>query len=72
MRVKMRDRSWADQMVAAHLGIAVRGGRDTVPPVDPDRMSDDQLEATIQRFRMLGIIDEGEEQEPRRIVDASS
>jgi hypothetical protein len=59
MRIKTRDRGWADQMVAAHLGIAVRGGsgRDQVP-LDPTRMSDEQLELAVNAFRRAGVLDE--------------
>jgi len=57
MRVKMRDRGWADQMVAAHLGIAARGsGREPVP-LDPARMSDEQLELAVESFRRAGLLE---------------
>jgi phage terminase small subunit len=58
IRVKHRDRNWADQMVAGHLGISVKGNSREPTPLDPAQMSDEQLEVTIAAFKRVGIIDE--------------
>jgi hypothetical protein len=58
MRVKMRDRGFAEQIVAAKYGFVVRGGSGRETPLNPEHMSDEQLELAVNAFRRAGVLDE--------------
>lgn len=45
VEVKMRDRSWAEQMLARHAGLF--NEREPIHEFNPDRMSDEQLDSVL-------------------------
>ena len=53
--MKLRDRSWAEQQLARHAGLF--NDRVPIEEFDPDRMTDDQLTATLVALAERGSIE---------------
>ena len=72
MRIKMRDRGFAEQIIAAKYGFSIRGGSGRDAPLNPEHMSDEQLELAINAFRRAGVLDGDDEYKEGVIADAGT
>lgn len=55
IEMKFRDRSWAEQQLARHAGLF--NERAPIEEFDPNRMSDDQLDATLHSMIERGVVE---------------
>lgn len=71
VKMKIRDRSWAEQQLARHAGLF--NERTPVEEFDPNRMSDDQLDAVLSSMVERGVVElEGEYEEVSHTSSSAS